>query len=83
MTTYRKPAIATRVSPAVNKAVRQLTNALGLTISEYLRKLILDDLESKGMFNAQIKESIEQTETMDREESPRDLIKRLWDQSEE
>jgi hypothetical protein len=45
--TQRKPILATRVSPLVNKSVKQLAETLGITVSEYLRKLILDDLESK------------------------------------
>ena len=75
--TQRKPAIATRVSPVVNNAVRQLTGALGITISEYLRKLILNDLESKQMFEGEIKEAIEKSENKEHKASPEKLLKRL------
>jgi hypothetical protein len=73
----RKPAIATRVSPAVNNAVRQLSKALGITVSEYLRKLILDDLESKRIFNEQFTKMTGTPETKEAEERPEDSIKKL------
>jgi len=72
--TQRKPALATRVSPNVNASVRRLTKALGITISEYLRKLILDDLESKQMFKGEFKKAVEQSETNDRTQRPKESI---------
>ena len=73
--TQRKPAIATRVSPRVNKAVKQLTKTLGITVSEYLRKLILDDLESKRILNSQFATTLEQDETM-KPERPEEMIRK-------
>jgi len=81
--TVRKPAIATRVSPVVNNAVRQLTKALGITISEYLRKLILDDLESKQMFRGEFKKTVEQPQTKDLKERIGDSIRKLLSEPEE
>ena len=86
--TRRKPAIATRVSPVVNTAVRQLTKALGITISEYLRKLILDDLESKQMFKGELKKAVEQSETNDHTQRPerritKQLLKALEENNDE
>jgi hypothetical protein len=58
----RKPALATRVSPYVNQSVRKLAKALGITISEYLRKLILQDLDSRKMFQDELKKAVEKSE---------------------
>jgi len=69
--TQRKPALSTRVSPIVNTAVRQLTKALGITISEYLRKLILQDLDSRKMFQDELKKAVEQSEANDVTQRPR------------
>jgi hypothetical protein len=70
MTTRRKPILATRVSPVVDNVVRILANTLGITISEYLRKLILDDLESKRVFNGHFTKTIGQTEPEEPKEKP-------------
>jgi hypothetical protein len=75
--TQRKPALATRVSPVVNIAVRRLTEALGITISEYLRKLILDDLESKKMFEDELKTAVKKSETNDHKATPESLLTKL------
>ena len=80
--TVRKPALATRVSPVVNNAVRQLTKALGITISEYLRKLILTDLETKQMFWGEFKKTVEQPQTKDRKDRIEDIMRKLWSQPE-
>ena len=82
--TRRKPALATRVSPTVNNAVRQRTKTLGITISEYLRKLILDDLESKQLLSNDFKKNIEEPPKNDRKLSPKNTIRKLLsDQDEE
>lgn len=60
--TQRKPILATRVSPYVNQSVRRLTRGLGISISEYLRKLILQDLESRKLFQDELKEAGDQSE---------------------
>ena len=81
--TVRKPAIATRVAPAVNNAVRKLTKILGITVSEYLRKLILDDLESKRILNVQFPKTIDQPEEEEPMENPAAHIKKLLIQPNE
>lgn len=55
----RKPILATRVSPVVNKSVRLLTKGLGITISEYMRRLIMQDLDSRNFFNEELKKALQ------------------------
>lgn len=81
--TRRKPALATRVSPIVNIAVRRLTEALGITISEYLRKLILDDLESKKMFEDELKTAVKKSEPKARKETPGEMLRKLLSEPDE
>jgi predicted RecB family endonuclease len=69
--TQRKQAIATRVSPYVNQSVRKLAKGLGISISEYLRKLILQDLDSRKMFQDELKKAVEQSEANDVTQRPR------------
>ena len=57
----RKPILATRVAPYINKSVRRLTKALGISISEYLRRLILQDFDSRKIFDDELKRVIEQS----------------------
>jgi hypothetical protein len=81
--TQRKPALATRVSPVVNTAVRRLTEALGITISEYLRKLILDDLESKQLFEDEFKATLERSEPKARKETPGEMLRKWLSEPDE
>jgi transcriptional regulator with XRE-family HTH domain len=81
--TQRKPILATRVSPVVNKSVKQLAKILGITVSEYLRKLILDDLESKQMLSKQFTKTVEQTEPKQNKERPEDKIRKLLSRLQE
>ena len=75
--TQRKPILATRLSPIVNKRVKQLAKALGITVSEYLRKLILVDLETKQLFSEKIRETVEQTQINNHERTPEESIRKL------
>ena len=52
--TMKKHILATRVGHYVNNSVRFLTRGLGISISEYLRKLILQDLESRHLFEEEL-----------------------------
>ena len=58
--------LATRVNGYANNAVRALAKGLGISISEYLRKLILQDLESQKLFQDKLKEAVEQSESVAR-----------------
>ena len=40
--------IQTRIDPVLLDAVREVLNAEGISISEYLRRLVEQDLESRG-----------------------------------
>ena len=80
--TQRKPALATRVSPYVNTSVRKLAKGLGISISEYLRKLILQDLDSRKMFEGELKKAVDESKTIPQvharrpEDSIRDLLRK-------
>ena len=43
------------VSPEVKDLVIQLAKAKGVSLSEYVRQLILDDLDSRTFFTDQVK----------------------------
>jgi len=78
MKTVRKPILATRVSPYINQSVRRLTKGLGISISEYLRKLILQDLDSRKMFEDELKKAVEQSDEESKSRKPRSPKEILW-----
>jgi len=49
--------LATVVTPEVGKVVRQLVSVMGISVSEYIRHLILKDLDEKMLFTRQLKDS--------------------------
>ena len=51
--------LATRVNDYINKSVRLIAGALGISISEYLRKLILHDLDAMKTFVDELKKECE------------------------
>ena len=59
--TMKKHILATRVGRYVNNSVHVLTRGLGISISEYLRKLILQDLESRHLFEEALAKSIDES----------------------
>ena len=69
----RKPALATRVSPEVNTSARKLAENLGITVSEYLRSLILQDLNSKKLLE------LENTNKDETEDQPRTEHAKVFD----
>ena len=67
MLTLKNHHVATRVSSAVNDAVRRVARGLGISRSEYLRSLILKDLNSKGFLrDEQLKRAVKQAEEDER-----------------
>ena len=80
--TLKKNILATRVSTYVNTTVRKVVRGLGISVSEYLRTLILHDLESKGMFKEELKHTLEQPEEQEitPEDSIRELLRGSWDE---
>jgi hypothetical protein len=59
MKTMKEHILATRVNDYINKSVRVLSEALGINISEYLRKLILHDLDAMKTFVDELKKTTE------------------------
>ena len=55
----RKHVIAARVGKYVYNSVQGLTKGLGISISEYLRKLIIQDLDSKRLFEEDLARVVE------------------------
>ena len=64
MLTLKKHILATRVGHYVNNSVRVLTRGLDISLSEYLRKLILQDLDSRRLFDDELARSIERTKNL-------------------
>lgn len=75
-----KPILATRVVPVINKSVRKLTRGLGISISEYLRRLIFQDLDSRRIFNDELKKAVEEAE--EDYEPKHKPIRAVWSQTE-
>jgi len=50
--------IGFRIDPEIDRIVRQVAKKMGISTSEYIRKLILEDLEKKSILTARIKEAI-------------------------
>ena len=44
-----KKTIWARVSPDIDKSARMLAKAMGISISEYVRRLIIQDLDSRNL----------------------------------
>lgn len=54
MLTNKEVVLATRVTSEIQKAVENIASVLGLKPSEYLRRLILNDLEKRSITTSQI-----------------------------
>ena len=50
----KEAVLATRLTVEIQKLVEQLAQIQGLTPSEYLRNLILEDLEKRSLISAKI-----------------------------
>ncbi len=46
-----------RVDASIAKAVRQLSDAKGISVSEYMRQLVIADLDSRSVFNTRLTEN--------------------------
>jgi len=46
-----KKTIWARVSPDIDKSARMLAKAMGISISEYVRRLIIEDLDSRKLLD--------------------------------
>ncbi|MEM3697411.1 MAG: hypothetical protein QXZ02_03040 [Candidatus Bathyarchaeia archaeon] len=46
----------TKVDAHIRKLVEALARSQGLTISEYVRRLVIEDLDKRSVFTAKLKE---------------------------
>jgi hypothetical protein len=79
-----KKTIWSRIGIDVDKRVRRISRALGISISEYVRRLILQDLDSRKMFDNELREAIQEHEVDEptirkNSHNPREAILRLLD----
>ena len=63
----KKAILATRVGSYIDKSARMLIKSLDISISEYLRRLIMQDLDSRKLFDEELREVIE---SFDEEDQP-------------
>jgi hypothetical protein len=47
------------VSPTVKQSVEKLAKAMGVSVSEYVRRLILEDLDKRSLFTTKLKGEFE------------------------
>jgi len=47
-----------KVEPEIKEIVKQLARKMGLTVSEYVRNLVLEDLDKRSVFTTQLKQEI-------------------------
>jgi len=48
--------VGVRVSPDVGSTIEKLTASQGVSISEYVRQLIISDLDKRSVFTTKLKE---------------------------
>jgi antitoxin component of RelBE/YafQ-DinJ toxin-antitoxin module len=53
----KKTMIWSRVNADVKETVQRLADSMGVSISEYIRTLVLRDLDKRSVFTAQFKRS--------------------------
>jgi hypothetical protein len=51
------------VDKSVQDAVKLLSKQMGISISEYVRGLVIADLDGRSFFTTQFKEKMQQTQT--------------------
>ena len=54
----QKTVVWAWVHSSIREAVERIAKAKGISISEYVRSLILEDLEKRNIINAVLKEGI-------------------------
>ena len=53
--TLKTNIVGTRVSPDVRSTIEKLTASQGVSISEYVRQLIISDLDKRSIFTTKLK----------------------------
>ena len=48
-----------RLKTEIKKLVKQMANAQGVSISEYLRKLVINDLDQRNVFTDELKQKLQ------------------------
>ncbi|MHA1362508.1 MAG: plasmid mobilization protein [Candidatus Freyarchaeota archaeon] len=48
-----------RLKPEIKELVKQMANAQGVSISEYLRKLVINDLDQRNVFTDELKQKLQ------------------------
>jgi len=48
-----------RLKPEIKELVKQMANAQGVSISEYLRKLVINDLDQRNVFTDKLKQKLQ------------------------
>jgi antitoxin component of RelBE/YafQ-DinJ toxin-antitoxin module len=54
---YKKEMVWSRVDVEVKKTVQRLADSMGVSTSEYVRALILKDLDGRSVFTIQLENS--------------------------
>ena len=54
----QKKVVWAWVHPSIREAVERIAKSKGISISEYVRSLILEDLEKRNIINAVLKEEM-------------------------
>lgn len=60
MTNERKITIWGKVDPDVKELVDKISDAQGLTVSEYIRNLITQDLDKRTFFTTKVKNEMKE-----------------------
>jgi len=51
----KREVVFATVSPEVKEAVERVAQAMGISLSEYVRRLILEDLDKRSFFTQEAK----------------------------
>lgn len=55
----KEKSLQTVVEPEIDKLVKKLASIKGVTVSEYIRTLIISDLDSKKIFTKLVKQELD------------------------
>ncbi len=58
----KEKSLQTVVEPEIDKLVKKLASIKGVTVSEYIRTLIISDLDSKKIFTKLVKQELDMKE---------------------
>ena len=58
MANKKSSAVWSRVEPQIRELAEKLAKAQGLTLSEYIRTLIISDLDRRSVFSSKLKKEL-------------------------